>query len=32
MYVRDELYENAERRIIRPELSIARANRLEKLN
>lgn len=31
MYVRDELYENAERRIIRPELSIARANRLEKI-
>ncbi|MBG9754959.1 VirB4 family type IV secretion system protein [Lysinibacillus sp. fkY74-1] len=31
VHVRDELYENAERRIIRPELSIARANRLEKI-
>jgi len=31
VYVRDELYENAARRIIRPELSIARANRLEKI-
>lgn len=30
-FVRNELYENPERRIIRSELSVARANRLEKI-
>ncbi|WP_229386590.1 TraC family protein [Lysinibacillus sphaericus] len=30
-YIHKELYENPQKRIIRPELSIARANRLEKI-